>query len=251
MITVCCGVVRRTFPAGRDIVVGRDVRADLRIPHPAISRAHTILRHADGQWTAVDNDSRNGMFVGPEKTMSVPLHDRTTIHLGNPEGPRLTVELGPPADERPTVETKQPVRTRGAEEYPARRLTIGRAADADIGISDMLASRHHATLVTTQAGVQIHDAHSVNGTFVSPESHSRRSGSAVGAPRGGVAPRHGDAGVARGGVRRLRPVATAAKGLTVQSSSPTTRSSGRPCGRGRSSGAGPSAGRRRSPATSW
>ena len=33
------------------------MRADLRVLHPAISRAHVILRCVDGQWTAIDNDS--------------------------------------------------------------------------------------------------------------------------------------------------------------------------------------------------
>jgi ABC-type multidrug transport system ATPase subunit len=159
MITVCCGDVRRSFAPGRDVIVGRDVRADLRVLHPAISRAHMILRCVDGQWTAIDNESLNGMFVGKERVMTTPVRDGMTINLGNPEGPRLSLELGPPPDERPTVETKR----------PARPITIGRAADNDIGISDALASRHHARLVATPSGMQIQDANSVNGTFVNGE----------------------------------------------------------------------------------
>jgi ABC transport system ATP-binding/permease protein len=160
MITVCSGHTRRTFPPGRDIIVGRDVRADLRIPHPAIARAHVILRCLDGHWTAIDNDSRNGMFVGTERMQSVPVRDRDAINLGNPEGPRLTFELGPPPDQRPTVEEQRPA---------PQPITIGRAADSGIGISDVLASRHHASLVATPAGVQIRDANNVNGTFVNGE----------------------------------------------------------------------------------
>ena len=160
MITVCSGDIRRTYPPGRDVIVGRDVRADIRIPHPAISRAHVILRCVDGHWTAIDNDSLNGMFVGAERVKSTAAGDGTVLNLGNPEGPALTLELGPPPDERPTVETERPT---------VQALTIGRAADADIGISDTLASRHHATLVTTPSGVQIQDANSVNGTFVNGE----------------------------------------------------------------------------------
>jgi ABC transport system ATP-binding/permease protein len=157
LMTVRTGDIRRTFPPGRDVVVGRDVRADLRILHPAISRAHVLLRCVDGQWTAVDNDSLTGMFVGPERVKSALVSHDTSVRLGNPRGPELRFELGPPPDERPTVDTDRPA---------VRAITIGRAADADIGISDMLASRHHATLVTTAAGVQIRDANSVNGTFV-------------------------------------------------------------------------------------
>jgi ABC transport system ATP-binding/permease protein len=166
MITVCSGDVRRTFRAGRDIIVGRDVRADLRIPHPAIARAHMILRCVDGQWTAIDNDSLNGMFVGTERVLRLPVLDRTAITLGDPEGPRLTFELGPAPDEPPTGDTKR---------HGLQSITIGRAPDNDIGVSDMMASRHHATLVATPSGPQIHDAHSDNGTFVNGERIKRKA----------------------------------------------------------------------------
>ena len=81
MITVSCGDVRRSFAPGRDVIIGRDVRADLRVLHPAISRAHVILRCVDGQWTAVDNESLNGMFVGKERVMTTPVRDGATISL--------------------------------------------------------------------------------------------------------------------------------------------------------------------------
>jgi ABC-type multidrug transport system ATPase subunit/pSer/pThr/pTyr-binding forkhead associated (FHA) protein len=155
-ITVCSGAVRRTFPPGRDVIVGSDIRADLRIPHPAISRAHTILRCVDGQWTAIDNDSPNGMFEGTERVRSVALLDLTAINLGSPQGPRLTFDLRA-ALEWPTVETNRST---------LQKITIGRAADNDIDVSDVMASRHHATLVATPSGPRLYDAHSANGTFV-------------------------------------------------------------------------------------
>jgi ABC transport system ATP-binding/permease protein len=45
----------------------------------------------------------------------------------------------------------------------------------------MLASRHHATLVPTAAGTEIHDAHSINGTFVNgaPVDHALLHGGDV------------------------------------------------------------------------
>jgi ABC-type multidrug transport system ATPase subunit len=49
---------------------------------------------------------------------------------------------------------------------PPGSITIGRATDNDIVIPDVLASRHHATLVQTPEGVEIQDAGSINGTFV-------------------------------------------------------------------------------------
>jgi ABC transport system ATP-binding/permease protein len=56
----------------------------------------------------------------------------------------------------------------------AGAVTIGRAADNDIVVSDVLASREHATLVQTRLGTEIRDK-SVNGTFV----NGTRVGSAI------------------------------------------------------------------------
>jgi ABC-type multidrug transport system ATPase subunit len=49
---------------------------------------------------------------------------------------------------------------------PPGALTIGRATDNDIVIPDVLASRHHATLIPTPGGTEIVDNRSINGTFV-------------------------------------------------------------------------------------
>ena len=51
-------------------------------------------------------------------------------------------------------------------DVPAGAIKIGRATDNDIVIPDVLASRHHATLVPTPGGTEILDNRSINGTFV-------------------------------------------------------------------------------------
>ncbi len=56
----------------------------------------------------------------------------------------------------------------------AGAMTIGRAAENDIVISDVLASRQHATLIPTPIGAEIRD-NSINGTFV----NGTRVGSAI------------------------------------------------------------------------
>ncbi len=53
----------RTFAPGNDVVIGRDLRADVRIAHPLISRAHLVLRFDQGRWVAIDNGSLNGMYA--------------------------------------------------------------------------------------------------------------------------------------------------------------------------------------------
>ncbi len=84
----------RTFAAGNDVVVGRDLRADIRITHPLISRAHLLLRFDQGRWLAIDNSSLNGTFVNGRRVPVVDIHDGRCINIGNPHGPMLRFEVG-------------------------------------------------------------------------------------------------------------------------------------------------------------
>ncbi|OBB36101.1 FHA domain-containing protein [Mycobacterium sp. 852002-51961_SCH5331710] len=247
----------RTFAAGNDVVVGRDLRADVRIAHPLISRAHLVLRFDQGRWVAIDNGSLNGMFVNNRRVPAVDISDGQTVNIGNPDGPRLTFEVGrhqgavgrtptvavpianqrqasgphtgrpygpPPGQARPQptypsapppprypstpppaayTSPQQPARqpisspalesatmmgptaaprssegnlatsmlkilrpgSRPADNVPGA-VKIGRATDNDIVVPDVLASRHHATLLPTAGGTEIVDNRSINGTFV-------------------------------------------------------------------------------------
>ncbi|BBZ35002.1 ATP-binding cassette domain-containing protein [Mycolicibacterium confluentis] len=263
----------RTFAAGNDVVIGRDLRADLRIAHPLISRAHLVLRFDQGRWQAIDNGSLNGMFVHGRRVPAADIGDGLSLNIGNPDGPQLSFEVGrhtgsvgmpprtssipvarpntggypsatypttaPPASggypsgparqPYPTASRPQPgypqppsqpvyptsggyqtgypsstsqpvpqqtqphnmptqmgptaappkaaegnlatsmlkiLRPGRAPEVPAHGIKIGRATDNDIVIPDVLASRHHATLVPGPGGTQIVDNRSINGTFV-------------------------------------------------------------------------------------
>ena len=261
VLTVRCNDISagapRTFAPGADVVVGRDLRADVRIAHPLVSRAHVVLRfdpaRPGGRWTAIDNGSLNGMFVHGRRVPEVDITDGTTINLGNPDGPPLSFEVGrhqgsagrapqtstvmiqppptqfqtqpptmspaapptmpptmppqsrpqpgyPPAYPPPPAPRRQqpspmpadaaatqmgpaPARSGGTSNLatsmlkilrpggssappPPGSLTIGRANDNDIVIPDVLASRHHATLIPTPGGTEITDNRSINGTFV-------------------------------------------------------------------------------------
>ncbi|OBB92224.1 ATP-binding cassette domain-containing protein [Mycobacterium sp. 852002-40037_SCH5390672] len=278
VLTVQSDWSRRSFAAGNDVVVGSDLRADMRVAHPRIARAHLLLRFDRGKWLAIDNGSPTGMFVNGGRVPVVDIRDGQTINVGSPDGPRLnfvierhdrtvgqlppTVEgmqalarpgaPGPSRPERapqaggfppriarpqpapprytrpgpPPLASQQASGPRGAVGYPnpsspgrgpqpapppeapaqapakgqplteigaealeaaefdstnlrravqrsRAKLTappagavIGRAEDSDIVISDVLASRQHAYLVPGPTGMEIHDAHSINGTFV-------------------------------------------------------------------------------------
>jgi ABC transport system ATP-binding/permease protein len=217
-LTVRTDESERTFAPGHDVVIGRDLRADVRLAHPLVSRAHVVLRFVDGRWVAIDNGTLNGMFVDRRQVRSVDIRDGQSINISSPDGPRLTFEVGrhtgavgmppsgappvgpahgappfpgppqqqvrtpasPPISVRPTstrpsvgrggdgsnVATSLVRILRGLPASPASAITVGRAADNDIVIPDVLASRHHATLLPTPEGVKIVDARSINGTFV-------------------------------------------------------------------------------------
>ncbi len=85
---------KRTFAAGHDVVVGRDLRADMRITHPLISRAHLLLRFDQGRWLAIDNGSLNGTFVNGRRVPVVDIQDGASLNIGNPDGPSLRFEVG-------------------------------------------------------------------------------------------------------------------------------------------------------------
>ncbi len=303
MLTIRHDGSQRTFAPGHDVVVGRDLRADIRIIDPRISRAHLILRFDQGKWQAIDNGSVNGTYVNGYRTPVIDIHDGQSINIGNAGGPRLTFELqqqplragrppvtapspgagspttawstrqqpAPPGSRppspngggsqgraRPAPAAPPPVARRHPPAYPrqappqrrpnpvtgmqqpvrpadgpppaeltvvdaalapspppaadlpqsaemtvvnagsgdaaslatrfvkflsqrslpdqkiAGSVTIGRAGDNDIVIPDVLASRHHATLVLTPLGAEIRD-NSVNGVFV----NGTRVGSAI------------------------------------------------------------------------
>ncbi|ORU98286.1 ABC transporter ATP-binding protein [Mycobacterium bohemicum] len=270
----------RTFAAGNDVVIGRDLRADVRVAHPLISRTHLIVRFDQGRWIAIDNGSLNGLYVNNRRVPVAEIQDGLRVNIGNPDGPALTFEVGrhqsagrpplttsipiynPPSapvphsqpqpappwpgqpHQPPTAAVRQPthppsgplaqhppsgpehryptsghVPTPASGPQPAPQIyrppspnvppppaahpvggpetgrvggdqsnlatsmmkilrpgrpaesapgavKIGRANDNDIVIPEVLASRHHATLIPTDHGTEIHDNRSINGTFV-------------------------------------------------------------------------------------
>jgi ABC transport system ATP-binding/permease protein len=299
----------RTFAPGNDVVIGRDLRADVRVAHPLISRIHLILRFDQGRWVAIDNGSLNGLYVNNRRVPAADIQDGQRVNIGNPDGPAVTFEVGrhhgsagtppltasmpianpltaphdprpaqgrpptspgwpgqpqqpppaspsrpmpsyppagpqsgPPSGPLPTYPTgsqpspptgsqpspptgsqphhptgthpagppsgpisaphiyrSQPVqvspplaadpptamtgrvggdasnlatsmmkilRPGKAEAETPGAIKIGRANDNDIVIPEVLASRHHATLIPTPGGTEIHDNRSINGTFV-------------------------------------------------------------------------------------
>ncbi|WP_231999150.1 FHA domain-containing protein [Mycobacterium sp. 1081908.1] len=111
----------RTFAAGTDVVIGRDLRADVRVAHPLISRTHLIVRFDQGRWIAVDNGSLNGLYVHNRRVPVVDIQDGLRVNIGNPDGPALTFEVGRHQGSagRPPLTTSIPIYTASAPSAPA------------------------------------------------------------------------------------------------------------------------------------
>ena len=108
MLTIWHNGSESAFVAGHEVIIGPDVRADVRVADPRISRAHVVLRFEQGTWVAVDNGSVNVTFVNGYRLPVIDVHSQS-INIGNAGGPQLPFEIGvrrrkggpPPASGRP------------------------------------------------------------------------------------------------------------------------------------------------------
>ncbi|MDC9005532.1 ABC transporter ATP-binding/permease protein [Mycobacterium marinum] len=94
VLTVRSGPSQRSFAAGPDVIVGSDLRADLRVAHPLIDRAHLLLRFEQGSWVAIDNNSQSGIYVDGRRVPLIDIRDGLAMNLGRADGPRITFEVG-------------------------------------------------------------------------------------------------------------------------------------------------------------
>ena len=135
-LTVWLGSAMYTFPADRDVTVGRDRNSDiwLRDTDPAtftlISRVHAILRFDGTTWVLVDR-SQNGAYVEGTRRSLIPLADGMKVALGSPQGPQLTFRVPsantverlhdlPPRQPAPTDETQPFAGPTSAPGVPSR-----------------------------------------------------------------------------------------------------------------------------------
>ncbi|MFV0495553.1 ATP-binding cassette domain-containing protein [Mycobacterium sp.] len=102
-LTVWAGPTRYVFAPGRDVIVGRGGRCDIRLdpPEPGETAADgspavpdLVLRFAGTHWLAVDR-SRRGLYADGRRNSTVDIRDGQTIVIGDPaRGPRLTFRVG-------------------------------------------------------------------------------------------------------------------------------------------------------------
>ncbi len=159
----------------RDYHVGRDPLSDIVIDDDRVSWHHAVLRPEDDHWTLQDEHSTNGTFADGHRVDAWDVGPGSVIRFGSPaDGPRIVL-LGrpaPPAPERLSAVShpgltstyRQPTSVRP---LPARTVRIGRAADNDLVVDDLIVSRHHAELRSRPDGTyEIVDLGSHNGTYL-------------------------------------------------------------------------------------
>ncbi|MFC5218559.1 FHA domain-containing protein [Streptomyces coerulescens] len=161
---------------GRDYHVGRDPLSDVVIDDARVSWHHAVLRPEADHWTLADENSTNGTYTDGHRVQEWDVGPGTVIRFGNPaDGPRATL-LDRPAPTREqgrpsavslparTSTFRQPTNVRP---LPTRTVRIGRAADNDLVIDDLVVSRHHAELRALPEGdYEIADLGSHNGTYL-------------------------------------------------------------------------------------
>ncbi|MER5452592.1 FHA domain-containing protein [Streptomyces sp. NPDC002766] len=157
-----------------DYHVGRDPLSDIVIDDARVSWHHAVLRPEADHWTIEDENSTNGTFADGRRVHEWGVGPGSEIRFGSPsDGPRLVLlECPSPVRERPSAVSmpgltgtfRQPTSVRP---LPARTVRIGRAADNDLVIDDLVVSRHHAELRALPDGTyEIADLGSHNGTYL-------------------------------------------------------------------------------------
>src|SRR5947209_1715340 len=113
-LIVWLGTHRYVFAPGRDVTVGVDGRADIRLDGFRGSGVPPLVMvHFNGtQWIAVDR-SEAGIYVDGVRMSTVFIHDGRAITLGDPQhGPRLAFQLAapppPPPPPPPQVRPQPP-----------------------------------------------------------------------------------------------------------------------------------------------
>ncbi|MDX3517594.1 FHA domain-containing protein [Streptomyces scabiei] len=151
--------------------VGRDPLSDVVLDDDRVSWHHAVLRAEAGHWTIEDEHSTNGTYADGHRIHEWDVGPGTVIHFGSlPDGPRAV--LTGLAPERPSgifrpASTGTFRRPTSVRPLPERTVRIGRAADNDLVIDDLVVSRRHAELRARPEGTyEIVDVGSHNGTFL-------------------------------------------------------------------------------------
>ncbi|MFD7935149.1 FHA domain-containing protein [Streptomyces sp. NPDC048253] len=159
---------------GHDYRIGRDPLSDIVIDDTRVSWHHAVLRPDGDHWTLADEHSTNGTYTDGRRVQEWGVGPGSVIRVGSPDdGPYLALSgRPPPPAERPSAVSmpgvtgtfREPTTVRP---LPSRTVRIGRAADNDLVVDDLVVSRRHAELrALPDGGHEIVDLGSHNGTYL-------------------------------------------------------------------------------------
>ena len=177
-VRVTFGGAHVTFSDETEVVVGRGPGAGVALADERVLPEHAVLQRHPGAWVLVDR-SGGALFLDGFPISMLPIAEPTEVRLVDAhDGPLL--ELAPasfdggagtriPADATRigiAGGTLAPPVERAAAPASAT-VSIGRAADNDVVVDDLLVSRHHAELRPLESGGhELVDLDSSNGTFL-------------------------------------------------------------------------------------
>ncbi|MEV6316140.1 FHA domain-containing protein [Streptomyces sp. NPDC051776] len=183
---------------GRSYHVGRDPASDIVFSDSRVSWHHAVLRPDEGHWTLEDEGSTNGTYADGRRVDQSGVGAGSVIRFGNPaDGPcavlsARTRPAAPTRVQRPSAVshpggTSTFRRPSAIRPLPSRTIRIGRAADNDLVIDDLVVSRRHAELRAlpepaagavpptpgAPGGYEIVDLGSHNGTYLNGQPVQR------------------------------------------------------------------------------
>ncbi|WP_063713051.1 FHA domain-containing protein [Nocardia jiangxiensis] len=189
--------------AGGAYNVGRDPGADIVVSDPRVSSLHAVLERGSGGWEIEDASSLNGTFFDGHRVERMIIDHDETFQLGHAvDGEKLACSVEVPEtrpahdpggdigeatmivpdpgydlDDEATFTLRPSDRGISRSSAPAAHpgavvritgtLRVGRAADNDIVVPDLMVSRHHAEVrVIGEGKYRVVDLDSHNGTYV-------------------------------------------------------------------------------------
>jgi len=157
----------RRFPLGAGgLTIGRGTDSDVVLGSERVSRNHArVYGDVEGQFWIADLNSRHGTLVNGERfrDSSRRLRSGDTISI---EGETLRFLSG--QDTR-LASRELPILGTQLVRFDGRRLSIGRDPANDVVLANPNVSRFHAEVVSADAGLELVDLHSTNGTRLNGE----------------------------------------------------------------------------------
>jgi ABC-type multidrug transport system ATPase subunit/ABC-type multidrug transport system permease subunit len=156
----------RRIPLGSGgLTIGRLEDNDITIASNAVSRHHARITPVEGGYWIVDLGSRNGTLLNGERFHGESrwLANGDTVVVG---GLPLRFLTG---DETRFEAMRPEVLATGRIRFSGERLKIGRDGANDVVLDDPNVSRFHAEVLRTDAGIELRDLASRNGTRVDGE----------------------------------------------------------------------------------